>query len=106
LTSFGTHMIERTATIANDMGIHCRPSAIIIKEALKYQGTIVVRAATGTASLRSMLALMALELQKGMSIQVSVEGPDDACVCQHFVDLFETKFDFVPTTGTMQHVGS
>jgi phosphotransferase system HPr (HPr) family protein len=97
-------MIERTATIMNDQGIHCRPSAIIIKEAFKYPGTIEVRTTSGTASLGSILALMSLELQKGKSIQITVEGPDEERICQHFVELFETRFDFAPVTAPERDV--
>lgn len=89
-------MIVKKATIKNSAGIHCRPSALIIKSAANYAGKIAVQSSHGTCDLRSVLDLISMGLEKGARITVSVNGPDEEAFCQKLIDLFETEFDFPP----------
>ncbi len=87
-------MTEMKATIRNAHGIHCRPSAVIVKRALKYDGDIVVSGKKGETKLSSILELMSLELFEGSEILIEVSGNNEETVCKEMVDLFETHFDF------------
>ena len=87
-------MIEKAATIRNGQGIHCRPSARIVTEATRYPGKIRVFSEAGEADLRSLLSLVSLGLQEGAVVRVRVEGDDEEAVCDRFVALMETHFDF------------
>ena len=89
-------MIEKTATIRNEQGIHCRPSARIVTEAMRFHCVIRVFSEAGEADLQSLLSLVSLGLQAGSTVRIQVTGEDEAEVCDHFVDLFETHFDFPP----------
>ena len=89
-------MIEKSATVRNDLGIHCRPSAVIIKECGRYAGQMGIGTESGPADLRSLIALVALGLEKGARVDIRVSGPDEERVCARLVELFETHFDFPP----------
>lgn len=89
-------MIEKTATIINEHGIHCRPSAMIVRAVADYEGTIHVSGERGATALHSIMELMAMELHAGASVRISVSGPDEEHVCDRLVALFETEFDFPP----------
>lgn len=89
-------MVEKTATIRNANGIHCRPSAVIVKEAQEYPGTICVETASGTADLRSVISLLCLGLSVDTVITIKVSGPDEEAFSSRLVTLFETHFDFEP----------
>jgi phosphocarrier protein HPr len=89
-------MVEHTATIKNSHGIHCRPSTVIVKACMGYEGSIEVTGTRGIASCRSVVELMALELFEGSEITIRVDGPDEAARCAELVELFETHFDFPP----------
>lgn len=89
-------MIEKTATVRNEQGIHCRPSAKIVTEALQQTCEIRVFAESGEADLRSLLSLVSLGLQVGATVRVRVTGENEEAVCDRFVELFETHFDFPP----------
>lgn len=91
-------MQTRTAIIANPQGIHCRPSALIVKEFASYPGTISVSNDNGTAALSSVLQLLSLEIHMGSSVRITVEGPDEAATADRLVELFQTRFDFPPRT--------
>ncbi len=87
-------MTEMRATIRNAHGIHCRPSAVIVKRALVYGGDIVIVGKKGETKLSSILELMSLELFVGSEIKIQVSGENEDAVCKEMVELFETKFDF------------
>jgi len=89
-------MFESRAVIRNDAGIHCRPSAILVKEGMAYSGSISVEASSGSCDLTSAMELLMLALEKGTEVLVRVEGPEEEAVGRHLVELFETKFDFPP----------
>ena len=90
-------MVERSAIIRNQMGIHCRPSAVILKQIEQYNGEIRVTKVDGTsADVRNILSLLALGLNYGDHIRIQVSGPREASCCAEMVDLFETTFDFPP----------
>jgi len=89
-------MVEKTAIIKNANGIHCRPSAVIIKEAQDYAGDITVTAASGEADLRSVISLLCLGLGEGATVTIQVDGPNEEAFCSRLVELFETQFDFPP----------
>lgn len=87
-------MVEMPATIQNSAGIHCRPSACIVKATAAYPGEITVIAPSGSCDPRSIMALIALGLEQGTQITIRVEGPDEEEQCRRLVELFETHFDF------------
>ncbi len=87
-------MIEKKAIIRNGQGIHCRPSARIVTEAIRYSGEIRVVSEAGEADLRSLLSLVSLGLQEGSVVRVRVEGENEEAICEKFVALMEAHFDF------------
>jgi len=89
-------MFTATAIIRNEAGIHCRPSAILVKEGMAYDGEILVAAESGTCTLTSALECIMLGLEKGAEISVQVSGPDEQAFGRKLVKLFETHFDFPP----------
>ena len=89
-------MVEGKATVKNEAGIHCRPTAEIIKTAAQYDGTITVIGERGSTTLNSALEMMMLALVQGAEVTVQVDGPDEEVTLQQFVDLFEYHFDFPP----------
>ena len=89
-------MFQATATIQNEAGIHCRPSAILVKGGSTYPGEIKIDAASGTCNLKSALELIMLGLEMGAKVQIQVTGPDEEQYAKKLVELFETHFDFPP----------
>lgn len=88
------NVVELPAIIRNSAGIHCRPSACIVKATASYPGEITVTSPAGSCDPRSIMALIGLGLEPGTSITIRVEGPDEEEQCRRLVALFETHFDF------------
>ncbi len=89
-------MVETKAVVQNEAGIHCRPSAILVKEGCAYAGEILVTADSGTCTLTSALELIMLGLEKGATVNIQVSGPDEEEEAKKLAELFETHFDFPP----------
>lgn len=93
-------MRTATATIRNEWGIHCRPSAIVLKETMPL--TSVVTASTKIASCElgegrgSIIDIMGLSLVKDDTCTITAEGPRENDDIASLVELFERHFDFEP----------
>ena len=92
-------MVTTNATVKNEYGIHCRPSAVIAQAMKGYEGTVTVRTEDGReARADSVLSLVGLAARCGDTVTLEVSGPDEEAACQRLVELFETSFDF-PRSG-------
>ncbi|MEN8256202.1 MAG: HPr family phosphocarrier protein [Verrucomicrobiota bacterium] len=89
-------MFESKATVRNAAGIHCRPSAILVKEGTAYAGKILVTAESGSSDLTSALECIMLGLEQGAEVAIQVTGPDEEAFGKRLVELFGTHFDFPP----------
>ena len=91
-----TIMQTRHATVANAQGIHCRPSALIVKEFMGYPGTIRITNGNGSCDVSSVMQLLSLEMNQGSKVKIEVMGENEAAVADRLVELFQTHFDFPP----------
>jgi phosphotransferase system HPr (HPr) family protein len=89
-------MFETNAIVQNEAGIHCRPSAILVKEGTAYPGQILVQADSGSCNLTSALECIMLGLECGAQVKIQVTGPDEEAFGRKLAALFETHFDFPP----------
>lgn len=92
--AYTSNVVELPATIQNSAGIHCRPSACIVKALSGYPGQITVTSPAGECDPRSIMELIGLGLGAGSTILIRVEGPDEEEQCARLVELFETHYDF------------
>jgi phosphocarrier protein len=87
-------MVERHATVRNTHGIHCRPSALILRQVQTYAGRIHVQGDSGETDLRSVIGLLGLGLCEGHCVDIQVTGPDEERLADELLELFEREFDF------------
>jgi len=96
---YTARMVEATATIRNSAGIHCRPSAAIVKGVGDYPGRLEISTANGTSDPRSIMGLLSLCLEVGTRVRIVVDGPDETATALRLVELLEMHYDF-PTRLT------
>lgn len=99
-------MITVKATIRNEAGIHCRPSAAIVKAVAACPGQVTVTSSSGSCDLKSIMGLLALGLAPNEKIEISVSGEDERNWARKLKTLFEKRFDYPPrapgqTTATL-----
>ena len=88
-------MVQKTVTVQNVNGIHCRPSTHIYKEAVKYTSTLkAVSPSGGIANLKSMIEIITLALHCGDDVTVEAEGPDEAEALEAMCRSFQAIYDY------------
>lgn len=89
-------MVSRKVTIRNAHGIHCRPSAMIVKECAKFASHLTINNGSGDANPKSIIGIISLGLAEGDEVTISANGPDEQAACKRLAELLETHFDFPP----------
>ena len=86
-------MKEFDFVVKNEEGLHARPAGILAKEAKKYESKISITNEKGkTADVTKLIAVMALGVKCGQTVNVKVEGPDEESVFEEVREFFEENF--------------
>jgi phosphocarrier protein len=75
--------------IKDEVGIHARPAGLLVKEAKNYSSTITVTKDGKSAEAKKLMALMGLGVKCGETVEVSVDGPDEATAFEGIKKFFE-----------------
>jgi fructose-specific PTS system IIA-like component len=75
-------------------GLHARPASLIAEAARKHRAAVTIRNATSGASAdaRSVLSLIALDIQRGHEVAVEAVGDDAAAAIQAIDALAKSHF--------------
>ncbi len=87
---------SKKCVVKNPDGIHARPSAIIVKEANKYESEITITKVEDgeEANAKSIMDLMQLAAFTGDELIVEAEGSDAMEAVEAIVELILTEFNF------------
>lgn len=85
-------MISRTVEIVNKLGLHARPSAMLVTTASKYQAEVYFTKSGLRVNGKSILGVMMLAAEMGSELLVEVDGPDEEQAMQELVDVINSKF--------------
>ena len=86
-------MEERKATVKNSLGIHARPSALIVQAAAKFVSEITLIKEALEINGKSIMGVMMLAAETGAVIRVRTEGEDEEQAAHKMVEMIENKFD-------------
>lgn len=95
-TAQGGTQCTTEAIVRLDHGIHARPAARIAACARQFQSTVELKVADRSASARSPIAMMALDVRKGATIEIAAEGPDSQAAADALKALIETSLEDEP----------
>lgn len=63
--------------ITDEVGIHARPAGMLVKEAKKYQSSVMVKKGEKKADAKKLMILMGLGVKCGEEITVEIDGEDE-----------------------------
>ncbi|MDP6040586.1 MAG: HPr family phosphocarrier protein [Candidatus Latescibacteria bacterium] len=86
-------MPEKQATVKNKLGIHARPSALLVQTAAKFSSEITFEKEGLAINGKSIMGVMMLAAEVGAVIMVRVEGEDADDALIKMVEMIETEFD-------------
>ena len=70
-------MTSRDAVVPNALGLHARAAAKFVHAATKFESRIRVRRDGRTVDGKSIMGVLLLAAGRGVSIEISAEGPDE-----------------------------
>lgn len=81
-------MKQFTYVITDEIGIHARPAGLLVKEAKKYQSTIILTCNGKSAAASKLMAVMGMGVKHADTVEVSVEGPDEDTAFEQMQKFF------------------
>jgi PTS hybrid protein len=83
---------EKALTLANDVGLHARPAAVLVRSLAGIDAEVSVRLGEREADGHSVLALMSLGARQGDRIVVRAHGPQASEALAKVTALVEANF--------------
>lgn len=84
-----------TLQIINEVGLHARPASEFVKLASQFKADLKVRNSTTNSDAvdaKSILSVLMLGVEKGHTIELTVDGEDEVEALQALRDLIESDF--------------
>lgn len=90
----GSHpKITRELTIQNRLGLHARPSAMLVKACSRFKSEIWIEKDGEQVNGKSIMGLMMLAAGLGSKLRVTCEGPDAERALGEIESIIQSKFD-------------
>lgn len=83
----------RDLVVANKMGIHARPAAMIVRITSKFKSEIFFEKDDEQVNGKSIMGLMMLAAGNGTTIKAIATGEDSSRLLDSLEELFAKKFD-------------
>lgn len=85
-------VIEKNVTVSNPLGVHARPSAMIVQTASKFRSDVWLIKDGNKVNAKSMLGVMTLAAEMGSVVTIGAEGPDEEKAVEALIKVFEMRF--------------
>lgn len=94
LNSYESGMIERVIRIENELGLHARAAARLVKLTSRFESTVKLARLNTNQQIdgKSILGILLLAASKGTELQVVIAGQDEAMAAEAIEELFRNKF--------------
>lgn len=85
-------MKKFTYTITDPSGIHARPAGILVKAIKPYASTCTITKGEKTVDLRKLMQLMGMGIKCGDTVEIKVEGSDEAEAAAYIENFLKENF--------------
>jgi phosphocarrier protein len=87
-------MIRRVVRVANELGLHARAAAKLVKLTAQFESDVKLsrRHIDQRIDGKSILGILLMAAGKGTELEVTVDGPDEDFAIQKIVGLFKDRF--------------
>ncbi len=85
-------MIEKTIQVQNKLGLHARPSALLVKTATKFRSEFHIEKEGMKVNGKSIMGVMMLAAECGSELLVMIDGPDEQYLLKEIEELFGNLF--------------
>ena len=85
-------MIEKNIQVANKLGLHARPSALLVKIATKFRSEFHIEKEGMKVNGKSIMGVMMLAAECGSDLLMIIDGPDEKYLLKEIEELFSNRF--------------
>jgi phosphocarrier protein len=85
-------MIKQTVTVVNKLGMHARPSAMLVTEATRFRSEVWLTKNGQRINGKSIMGVMMLAAEMGSKIEIEVTGPDEEASLAALVKVIASGF--------------
>lgn len=86
-------MLQRTIKVTNKLGLHARPSALVVKAATKYRSDFFIEKDGIQVNGKSIMGVMMLAAECGSTLHLIADGVDEEYLLEEIQALFSSGFD-------------
>ena len=85
-------MVQRSVKVKNKLGLHARPSALLVKAATKYRSEFFIEKEGTKVNGKSIMGVMMLAAERGSLLELSANGVDEQYLIDEGAELIESGF--------------
>jgi phosphocarrier protein len=85
-------MLNREIEITNKLGLHARAAAKLVSCACGYQSDVHLKRSGQRVNGKSIMGVMMLAANQGSTLQLEIDGKDEAEAMQAIIALIEDRF--------------
>ncbi len=84
--------MQRTVKVKNKLGLHARPSALVVKAATKYRSEFFIEKDGMKVNGKSIMGVMMLAAEYGSELELSANGVDEQYLLDELCELIQSGF--------------
>lgn len=81
-----------SATITNRLGLHARPSAMVVEQATRFDSEVWLEKDGLKINAKSIMGVMMLAAEQGSTLIVTTEGPDEEAALAAMEEVLVSGF--------------
>ncbi|MAF16566.1 MAG: phosphocarrier protein HPr [Marinomonas sp.] len=85
-------MLEQSVEIINKLGLHARAAGKLVETTSRFTSDITIEKEGRNVDGKSIMAMMMLAAAKGTTINVKVNGEDEAAAMEAIIELINDRF--------------
>jgi phosphocarrier protein HPr len=85
-------MTRQEITVDNKLGLHARPSAMLVKAATKYRSDFFIEKDGMKVNGKSIMGVMMLAAEYNSHLILIADGVDEAYLIEEITGMFKTRF--------------
>jgi phosphocarrier protein len=85
-------MRKLTITVENKLGLHARPSALLVKAATRYRSDFFIEKDGMRINGKSIMGVMMLAAEYQATLDLIADGVDEEYLLKDVAELFKNKF--------------
>ena len=85
-------MVNFSYVVTDEVGIHARPAQMLVKKCMGYKSAITIGCNGKSADAKRIMGVMALGAKKGTTVEVSINGEDEATAKTELEAYFKENF--------------